>query len=339
MGKKFRLALGVGGMAVITGLGACTTATAEQPVAPAAGAGYVMPDGTIRVVGAASMQRVIEKLNAMFAEKHPGLHFRYAPADNNGAIDALIFDATPFAPDGTVYSGGIAYSDIVKAPPFAVRIAHGSLDPQAKISPLAVIVNASNPVQKLSVAQLASIFSKPARAPVFAKWSQLGVQGVGGNGVIEPGGLPWSDHYASEDRSFGDDVFYRSFGGAAPVDDYRMFETYAEVVDFVARERDAIGIVPINKISGGVKRVALVEGPLGIARTGTTDDIRSGHYPLDRYLYLYLRVQTNKPLDPLVREYVRMVLSPEGQAAITAEGEGYIPLDPMELAEEQSKFE
>ena len=111
---------------------------------PAKGTAYVLPDGTVRIVGAASMAGVIAKLDALFAQKHPELRFKYESADDNGAIYSLIFEATPFAPTGTVYGGGIAYSDIVKALPFAVRIAHGSLSPQARVSPLAVIVNPAN---------------------------------------------------------------------------------------------------------------------------------------------------------------------------------------------------
>ena len=42
----------------------------------------------------------------------------------------MIFDATPFAPTDSIYGGGIAYSDIVKATPFFVRVAHGSLKPE-----------------------------------------------------------------------------------------------------------------------------------------------------------------------------------------------------------------
>jgi phosphate transport system substrate-binding protein len=325
--------------ALLSCAGLCTVAIAQDVLTAPKGAGYVLPDGTIRIVGAASLEGVVGKLDALFVQSHPGLRFAYQKADNNGAIDALIFDATPFAPLSTVYGGGIAYSDIVKATPFAIRVAHGSLNPKAKVSPLAVIVNASNPVEKLTIAEVASVFSKPVRARVFTKWAQVGLKGEQAEILIEPAGLPWSDHYASEDRAFGDDVFFRKFGSAAPVDNYRMFKTYAEVVDFVSREHGAIGIVQLNKLSPGVKVVGLVDGPFGVARKGSAEEIRSGHYPLDRYLYVQARVQNEKPLDLVVREYLLMVLSPKGQAAIAAEGEGYLPLNAAELAEEQGKLE
>ena len=316
-----------------------TVGVAQSSMTPRKDAGYVLPDGTVRIVGAAATEGVVGKLNALFVKQHPEVRFTFEKADNNGAISALIFDASAFAPMGTIYGGGIAYSDIVKAAPFSVRIAHGSLDAKAAVSPLAVIVNPANPVVSLSVADVASMYSKQLRARVYTKWRLVGVKGDAGEWSVQPAGLPWSDHYASEDRTFGEDVFYRKFSGAAPVDNYKMFKTYAEVVEFVAREKDAVGIVEFNKVIPGVKVVALVDGAFGRAHSGTAEDIRGGHYPLDRYLYINARVLNGKPMDPLVREYLRLALSPEGQAAIASEGEGYIPLNATELAEEQGKFD
>ncbi len=330
--------LKTGLVASLLGCAACF-AMAQDVVTSTRPPGYMLPDGSVRIVGSAAMKGIVAKLDALFAQTHPGVRFKYEKADNNGAIDALIFDATPFAPVGTIYGGGIAYSDIVKAAPFAVRIAHASLDVQAKVSPLAVIVNPANPVDKLAMSDVASMFSKPMRARVFARWNQVGLTGPASERTIKPAGLPWSDHYASEDRTFGEDVFYRKFAGAPPVDNYRMFQTYAQIAEFVAHEPGAIGIIELNKVTPAVKVVGLVEGPFGRPRKGTAQEIRSGHYPLDRYVYINARVQNGKPLDPLVREYLQMVLSPEGQAAIAGEGEGYIPLNGTELAEEQGKFE
>jgi phosphate transport system substrate-binding protein len=317
----------------------CALPIAAQILSPPKAVGYVLPDGKVRIVGTPATQGIISKLDLLFEQSHPGVGFRFERADDNGAIDALILEATPFAPIDTIYSGGIAYSDIVKSPPFSIRLAHASLNARAAVSPLAVIVNPANPLAHISVVQAASIFTKPLRAPVYSFWSQLGVKGQLAQQPIQPVGLPWTDHYASEDRAFAEDVFFRKFGGAPPVDTYRMLKTYAEVAAFVAREPMAIGIVALNKVPAGVKVLGLTDGPFARDHTGSAEDIRSGRYPLDRYIYMNLRVQTGKPLDPFVRAYIEIVLSPAGQAAIADEGEGYIPLNLTELAEERNKLE
>ena len=137
----------------------CALCRGQQ--APKPTSGYVLPDGTIRIIGAPETEGIVQALNVLFEQSHPGLHLKFERSNTLGTIDSLIFDATLVAPVATPYGGGIAYSDIVKAPPFSIRIAHASVSPTAAVSPLAVIVNPANPMDKISMDQLASIFSKP----------------------------------------------------------------------------------------------------------------------------------------------------------------------------------
>jgi phosphate transport system substrate-binding protein len=118
-----------------------------------------------------------------------------------------------------------------------------------------------------------------------------------------------------------------------------MFKTYSEVVEFVAREPAAIGIVQCNMVAPGVKVLGLLDGPFGTERKDSAEEIRSGHYPLDRFLFIYARAQNGKALDAMTKEYLEIALSREGQAAIAGEGEGYIPLNSTEVAEEQAKLQ
>jgi phosphate transport system substrate-binding protein len=67
------------------------------------------------------------------------------------------------------------------------------------------------------------------------------------------------------------------------------------------------------------------------------EDVRAGRYPLAVHLRLYAVRAAGKPLDPLVKEYARLVLSKEGQAIIAAQkdsDEGFVPLNASELGAE-----
>jgi phosphate transport system substrate-binding protein len=218
-------------------------------------------------------------------------------------------------------------------------MAHGSLQPQAKLSPLAVIVNPANPMTHASISQLAAIFTQPMRQLVATHWNQAGVKGDLATQAIAPCGLPWTDHYPSEDIAFGDDVFVAKFANAPPVPNYTIFKTYAEVAQYVAATPAAIGIIALDQVTPGVKVIGITDSPLGKPQTGTADQIAAGHYPLDRFLYINVHAVSGKPLDPFVLEYLRMVLSPEGQRAIAQEGEGYIPLSPLEAQNELAKLQ
>jgi len=304
------------------------------PASPPKDAGYVLPDGTIRIVGFDDMEGMISRLNALFTQTHPGTKFRYVKSNSYGALHSLMWDSTAFAPMALDYQSNLIYTDIVHGPSFAIRVAHASLTTGAKLSPIAVVVNKSSPINTLSIAQLTSIFTEPLRRHIYSHWGQLGVKGELAAEPIRPCGLPWSDHYPSQDPTFGEYVFTRKLGGGQPVVNYQMFPTYAAVLRNVVSDPLAIGLIAANEVTAEVKVVSVKGGDLSGPARPSTAEIHSGHYPLDRYLYLYGRVVSGKPFDPFVKEYMRMVLSKEGQQIVSSDDHGYIPLNPLEAADD-----
>jgi phosphate transport system substrate-binding protein len=311
---------------------------AFQPehVAPPKDAGYLIPDGSIRVVGLDDVEGIVTGLNALFAKTHPGTRFTYVKGNSLAAIYSLIFDATAFAPAAIVYPSNLTYTDIVHGAPLSFRVAHGSLNPVAKVSGLAIIVNKSNPIKRLTMAEVGSIFTQSARGRVLTHWSQLGTPT---EREIHPIGLPWTDHYPSEDLTFGEYFFFSKLGGAPPVRNYTFVKRYDDVVSAVSIDPDAIGVTALNRVTDAVRVVPVSDGDLRPPMTGTSAEISSGKYPLDRDLYLYVRVVSGKPIDPFVAEYLRMMLSREGQEIIRNEAHGYIPLSPLEATEELANLQ
>ena len=71
---------------------------------------------------------------------------------------------------------------------------------------------------------------------------------------------------------------------------------------------------------------------------GSYDERDSGKYPLSRFLYIYVNKAPGKPLDPLVKEYLKLILSKEGQEVVVKDG--YLPaVRPAIVAEELKKLE
>lgn len=305
---------------------------------PPRDAGYVLPDGTIRIVGLNDMEGMILKLNALYAQSHPGVKFAYVKSNSYGSLYSLMWDSTAFAPMGLDYQSNLIYTDIVHGPSFEIRVAHASVSPGAELSPIAVIVNKDSPISTLSLAQLTSIFTEPLRRPVYSHWSQLGVKGELASQPIHPCGLPWSDHYPSQDPTFGEYFFTRKLGGGQPAVNYAAFKTYAAVLSNVAADPLAICVVAASEVTPAVKVVSITANDLDGPSSPTAADIQNGHYPLDRYLYLYGRVVSGKPFDPFVKEYMRMVLSREGQQIIAEDPHGYIPLNAVEAADDMERL-
>ena len=330
---------------VLLGL-AATSAQAQapyqpQPASPPKDADYLLADGTVQIVGWDDLSGIFEKLNALYGKTHPGTKFKYVPGNLLSPQHSLIFGETAFAPIGMEFSSnlGSAYRAMVKAPTFNVRIAHGGVDSNAKLSPLAFIVHKSNPVEQLSAAQLLHIFTVGDRAPDIVFWRQAGVKGDLADKEIHSYGLPESDHYTSEDAGFGVYLFRDKWGLNHNARNYQMQRTYAEVTQRVSEDAAGIGITALNRVTRDVKVVAVAGGEWGKPMRGTREDVLSGRYPFDRFVYIYARRVSGQPVDPFVREYLRMVLSKEGQEAIAADSKGYLPLNAIELATELSKLE
>ncbi len=106
----------------------------------------------------------------------------------------------------------------------------------------------------------------------------------------------------------------------------------ASVVQGVTKSLNGIGYSGIGYKTSGVKAVPLAKSEGEEPIPATTENAVSGKYPLARALYVYINKHPNKPLAPLEREFVKMVLSEAGQRVVVKDG--YIPL-PAAMAQKQ----
>lgn len=85
------------------------------------------------------------------------------------------------------------------------------------------------------------------------------------------------------------------------------------VVQMVADDKYAIDYSGIGFLTGGVRAVPLAAPKDGKCYEPTAKFAYSGDYPLARYLRLYFNKKPHQPLDPAISEFIRFVLSKEGQ--------------------------
>jgi phosphate transport system substrate-binding protein len=309
-------------------------------VAPRDHAAYVMPGGTVQIVTSSTLAGAVRALNQLFVSTHPSVKFSVLEGDNYSAMAALTFDRTAFAPLGTEYTRiGLGDNLKVAAEPVAFRIAHASRTPAARVPALGVIVNTANPIASVSLAQLTRMFAVGAPTGDIATWSQAGVVGPLANREVHPLGPLASDYTDSDDPQAGEFLSTDKMGGLNMNHRYQPMAHYADVIQRVSEDPAAIGITALNLPLGNVKVIGLRNSETGPAVQGTDADIAAGRYPLDRFVYIYLRVGKGMPLDDFGKEYMRMVLSDAGQRAIASEASGYIPLNQGELAEERAKLD
>jgi phosphate transport system substrate-binding protein len=313
---------------------------APTQVAPREHAAYVLPDGTVQVVTDSGLAGVVRALNELYVSTHGGVKFSVLEGDNYSAMAALTFDRTAIAPLGTEYTRiGLGDNLKIAAEPVGFRIAHASLKAGTRVPALGVIVNPSNPVTSLSMGQLTRMFAVGGPAGDIARWGQAGVNGPLAEREVHPMGPLPSDYLDSEDPQAGEFLSTEKMNGLNMNHSYIGMARYADVVQRVSEDPAAIGIAALNVELGNVKIVPLKWTEAGLPSQGNVADIAAGRYPLDRYVYIFLRVGKGMPLDAFAKEYMRMVLSTEGQRVIAGEASGYIPLNEGELAQERAKLE
>lgn len=283
-----------------------------RPVTVPPGARYVRADGAVAVVGYNDMEEMLDTLGLRFSALHPGVRFALNLKGTRTAPPALARGESAFAPMGAEFSPG-QLADYVAATghePLMFRIAHCSLDPAALSGPLAIIVHEDNPLAALTMAEVADIFSGRA------------TRGLNLCGL-------------APDTALGLFLRQRVLAGGDFAPGFVGSRQSRDVVQAVAADPQAIGFTAAMRAMPGVKVLALAPAPGLPPVVLTEENLRAGVYPLDRFLLIYAR----QPLDPLVREYLRFVLSPEGQGVIARGSLGYLPLNDAELAVERAKLD
>ena len=106
----------------------------------------------------------------------------------------------------------------------------------------------------------------------------------------------------------------------------------AAVVQGVTVDRYATGYSGIGYATAGVKAVPISEKDGGKCVEATADNAYSGSYPLARFLYVYINKAPGKPLEPVTREFVKLMVSKDGQEAVVKDG--YFPI-PASIAKEE----
>jgi phosphate transport system substrate-binding protein len=306
-------------------------AYAPKPVAVPPGASYVDASGAIAIVGYNDMRDLLSDLDARFVAAHPGFRFALDLRGTRTAPAALMSGRSAFAPMGAEFSDAdlAAFRRTVGRDPIPVRIAHAAVSPRAKSGPVVIIVHPSNPLARLTTAQVRRLFTVPAGEPPLQRWSELESAQPGRPDPIRPVGLAATTALAvfMMRHHWGDRPFAAGYVGYAES---------AEVVRRVAADPAAVGFAGLNLVDATVRVVPIASTKNGSASAASADDIIHGRYPYDRFLYLYLRAAPGATPDPFVAEYLQLALSREGQSAVAASPQGYLPLTAAEAAAERA---
>jgi phosphate transport system substrate-binding protein len=281
--------------------------------------------GSLSSVGSDTMNNLMTFWAETFRKLYPNVKIQVEGKGSSTAPPALIAGTAQFGP----MSRAMKASEIDE-----FERKHGYKPHQIRTSydALAVYVNKDNPIEKLTLAQVDAAFGKSRKrgGRNVTTWGDLGLTG------------DWASRAVSlygRNSASGTYGFFKEH--ALLNGDYR--DTVKEqpgsasVVQGVTEDRFGIGYSGIGYRTSGVRPVALAEKEGAAYSEGSYADVVSGKYPLNRFLYLYVNKAPGKPLDPLVREFVKLILSREGQEVVVKDG--YLPLSAEIVKQELERLE
>jgi phosphate transport system substrate-binding protein len=186
---------------------------------------------------------------------------------------------------------------------------------------LAVYVHKDNPIRGFTLAQLDCIFSKTRKSGYadIAAWGQVGLTGRWDS-------LPMSIY--GRNSASGTYVYFKEhvLKKGDYKDSVKEQPGSSAVVNGVANDKAGIGYSGIGYKTSEVRAVPLAkDGKSGLAEPSFANAL-NGKYPLGRALYIYVVKKPNEPLPPAVKEFLKYVLSQEGQQVVIKDGFGPLPL-------------
>jgi len=280
--------------------------------------------GNLTSVGSDTLNNLMTLWAEGYKREYPNIRIQIEGKGSSTAPPALIQGTSQLGPmSRTMKAEEIdAFEKKYGYKPTAFRVA---------VDGIGIFVNKDNPVKCLTLQQIDGIFSKGHAC------GGKSINAWGAAGVAEGG---WANQPISlygRNSASGTYGYFKEH--ALCKGDYR--DTVKEqpgsasVVQGVTEDKFAVGYSGIGYKTSGVRTVP-VAAKAGQCIDDSPENVISGKYPLSRFLYVYVNKAPNKPLDPLVREYLKYVLSQQGQTTVVKDG--FIPLPGKIVNEELAKL-
>jgi phosphate transport system substrate-binding protein len=296
--------------------------------------------GVIRSWGSGHMAALMKNWQEGFRKHQPNVYFVDTLKGTASAQFGLHVNVADLALSGRElypyeYYGIYRRSQLY---PIEIAVATGSFDARGKSTALGVFVHKDNPLAKLTLKQLDGIFGDQrtggwqkiewveaaARGPEgnIRTWGQLGLKGEWADKRIRPYGPPGI--YPG-----GVSFFQTRVMGGGDTWNERLleFEDRGKMLDALAHDRYGIAYAPMTYRTADVKALALADG--GAFVEPTRESVANRTYPLARTAYIYVAPDTltgdPAPIPARIREFLRYILSRQGQMDVAREGD-HLPL-------------
>ncbi len=326
--------------------------------------------GGVRIVGS-ELKNAVQYLADGFAKFHPDARVTvsHIPSSEGGiaGLYSGISDVAPMGDDAKI-TDVMPFYNAFGYMPTEISVATGGYEKRGSLFAWAIVVNKDNPISEISMDQLERTFgsertggwelvdgnylytAKYARSADtnIRTWGQLGLTGADAAkeiqtfGYVAPGFaisverslFHWSHKWNGNFMEYVETKQTTPDAAGAAVDSVRPLEA-------LSKNKFAIGIAALMHVKDYPNLKVLAVSPRGgggPAVALTPDNVANRTYPLIRDAFFYVNKAPGRPLDPRAREFMRFVLSREGQEIIAKVGY-YYPLKAEYLKEQLKKLD
>jgi phosphate transport system substrate-binding protein len=304
--------------------------------------------GVIRTVGNYHMETILKSWEDGFRRTHPGVRFEDKMLGTANAIAGLYLETADIAIMGReiIPMESIAFRRAFRYDPTEIAVATASFNVPLETFAFAIFVHRDNPITRLTLPQLASVFGCGARTETVCPahtWGELGAAGEWAKRPVHLYGYETNTGlgYFFEQKVLGGkhrwNCDLREYANINTPDGKVSSNAGDLMVRDLANDPEGIAFCGLGHKTAQVKALALAADKRGPYVELTRQNVANRTYPLTRTVYFYINRTPGKPVTPVVREFLRYILSSEGQADV-ARQEIYLPLTPAMVLKERAKL-
>ena len=270
--------------------------------------------GNLNSIGSDTLNNLMTMWAEGFRKKYPNVNIQIEAKGSSTAPPALVAGTAQLGPMSREMKSSEIDAFVRKYGYKPTKIAV-AIEPR-----IALFVNKDNPLKSLTLEQIDAIFSKNRKrgcSPDITTWGQLGITG---KMAAQPISL-----YGRNSAS-GTYGFFKEH--ALSKGDFKNTVKEqpgsASVVQGITKDKNGIGYSGIGYKTSGVKILAVSTKAGQPAFEATYANALTNKYPLSRFLYVYIAIDPKKRLPKLTEEFLKFVLSKEGQEIVIKDG--FLPL-------------
>jgi phosphate transport system substrate-binding protein len=255
----------------------------------------------------------------------------------------------------------LTFEQVYHHPVTEISVVTGSYDVYGWSPAFIIVVNKANPLSQISMKQLDGVFGGARRGGYVGSvwhteypygrtakenirtWGQLGLTGEWADQPIHTGG---QSQRGNQTVQFSDIVLK---GSDQFVEGYQAYANYitpdgkinswsVQAQHAIAADKYCMFYVSPLSLDENTKELAIQGDEGGPYVKRTLETIHDRSYPLYGQYFFYANREPGKALDPKASEFLRFVLSQEGQECVQREGR-YLPLTGAMVREQLKKIE